>query len=443
MKVDNRTKDIKSKKGSLKQEQIERHKCIFSYTAKEWPDATKSVALKKSLKKGSVSFEDKFYEIDGTENPELFCKWVITIQERFFKGTKVKDINFDVLEDALSRACVHEAKSVVHRCAEELHPATVELKVKDLEKFTNRAVRRELEENYKTDEDLKKDLPDKSFRVFLFREAIYRIGTLIFGSDVIGSNAYIQLRRTMRNMKTTPEKGIMAYHRRMNELHSYMKYTHWQAGDIRGEKKKTFDELDKREMLANALSKSQANELSKTGWNVYETDYIDTITQLEVVEPSIKSDLATKEMLHNLLKDKRDAGNTPNKRSRNSDTPKSNNKTKCTTCGKYHLGECRFKKNKSSRKSDQRQLIHRMTMLEQKLKKKHKNDDDMDTSSESYDSDSSKPDWANGLSPMEHMYIAQEYKHDNHLDRSMVVTSMDPDQVQKYKKMFRKSKKYY
>jgi hypothetical protein len=401
------------------------------------------VMLKKSLKKGSVSFEEKFYEIDGTEDPELFCKWLITIQERFFKKTDIKDVNFDVLEDALSRACVREAKSVVHRCVEELHPSTNEITVKDLEKFTHRSVRRELENKYKTDDGLKKDLSDKSFRVFLFREIIYRIGTLIFGSDVIGSNAYIQLRRTVRNMKTNPEKGIMVYHRRMSELLSYGKYTHWQAGDIRGEQKKTFDEFDKREMLANALSKSQANELSKTGWNVYETDYIDTITQLEVLEPSIKSELANKEMLQNLLREKRNAENTPsNKRSRSSDSPKSNNKPQCTTCGKYHHGECRFKGKSSRKLKESKKFEHRINVLERKLKGKYKNDDDMDTSSE-YDSDSSKPDWANGLSAMEQMFIAQEYKHDNHLERSALITSMDPDQVYKYKKLYRKCKKIY
>ena len=114
------------------------------------------------MKKGSVSFEDKFYEIDGIQDLELFYKWVVSIQERFIKNTAIDDVKFDTLEDALSRTCILEAKSAVHLCVEELHPLTNQLTVKDLEKFTNRAVRRELEEKYKTDEDLKKYLSKNS-----------------------------------------------------------------------------------------------------------------------------------------------------------------------------------------------------------------------------------------------------------------------------------------
>jgi len=74
MKVDNRTKENKNSKRNLKKEQTDRHKCLFLYTAKEWPETAKTVMLKKSLINGSVSFEDKLYEIDGMEDPELFCK---------------------------------------------------------------------------------------------------------------------------------------------------------------------------------------------------------------------------------------------------------------------------------------------------------------------------------------------------------------------------------
>ena len=120
------------------------------------------------MKKSSESFDNKFYLINGMEDLELYCKWVNTIYKRLIKNKAINDVKFDTIEDALLCTCILEAKTAVHLCVEKLHPLTNKRTVKDLEKFTNRAVLCELEEKYKTDADLEKDLPKTSFRMHLF-----------------------------------------------------------------------------------------------------------------------------------------------------------------------------------------------------------------------------------------------------------------------------------
>ena len=61
------------------------NKCLFSYTEQDWPAGAEKVKAKKSVKKRQVLFEDEYNILQGNENPELFCKWVSFLEERFIK----------------------------------------------------------------------------------------------------------------------------------------------------------------------------------------------------------------------------------------------------------------------------------------------------------------------------------------------------------------------
>ena len=61
----------------------------------------------------------------------------------------------------------------------------------------------------------------------------------------------------MRTMQTNPTVGVKEYQQRMTQLKSYLPFTLFSSGKAQGLDMKEFDEMDKRENLANALAKIQ------------------------------------------------------------------------------------------------------------------------------------------------------------------------------------------
>ena len=76
--------------------------CIFSYTEQEWPADTMKAKVKKSAKKGRVLFKDDYHILTEREDPELFCKWVFFLKERFIKDPKdYKAVDWDTFDRIL------------------------------------------------------------------------------------------------------------------------------------------------------------------------------------------------------------------------------------------------------------------------------------------------------------------------------------------------------
>ena len=63
-----------------------------------------------------------------------------------------------------------------------------------------------------------------------------------------------------------------------------------------------------------------------------------------------------------------------------------------------------------------------------------------DAMSISDDSDDDVPEWRKGLNENQAMYVAQAYRTDNDLAYDKCINNIDPDEIKKYKRMYKKAK---
>ena len=258
-----------------------------------------------------------------------------------------------------------EAKEVVKATLLQLHPAKVVYTTDTLQQFANLNVRRKLTELCNTTAKLNNLLDKKHVHVLkrgVYLECKHRLGELIYGTDMIGKNAYVQLKMTMQKMRTDPKKrGIQNYHCRMLQFQTYLPETSWEAGALEEAPRAALTKLDLRQNLAGAISGDQMAKLTENEHSIWTQPYSTTINKLENYENALK---VAREEKANLAKvfaqnEQRHGKQKSNKRSRESNTEKGD-KPKCDTCGKYHHGECRLKKNRSSKpwekKTDFRQM---------------------------------------------------------------------------------------
>ena len=132
------------------------HKCIFSYTEQEYPADAEKVKAKKSVKKGQVSFDDEFHILRGNEDPELFCKWVAFLEERFFLDPDdYSTVEWDTLDRTIMQIVAGEAKEVVKATLSKLHPKKTGYTLGTLKLFTNGYVKKELTDMCDTKNELK------------------------------------------------------------------------------------------------------------------------------------------------------------------------------------------------------------------------------------------------------------------------------------------------
>ena len=66
-----------------------------------------------------------------------------------------------------------------------------------------------------------------------------------------------------------------------------------------------------------------------------------------------------------------------------------------------------------------------------------RNDDAMSVS----DSDDDVQEWRKGMNETQAMYIAQAYRTDNDLACDECINHIDPDEIKKYKRMYKKAKR--
>ena len=167
---------------------------------------------------------------------------------------------------------------------------------------------------------------------------------------MIGKNAYVQLKMTMQKMRTDPKRGIQNYHHRTLQFQTYLPKTSWEAGALEEAPRAALTELDLRQNLAGAISGDQMAKLTENEHSIWTQPYSTTINKLENYENALK---VAREEKANLAKvfaqnEQRHGKQKSNKRLRKSNTEKGD-KPKCDTCGKYHHGECRLKKSRSSK----------------------------------------------------------------------------------------------
>ena len=172
------------------------HKCLFSYTEQEWPAGAEKVKAKKSAKKGQVLFEDDYHILKGNENPELFCKWVSFLEERFIKDQDdYSKVDWEAFDRTIMQIVAGEAKEVVKATLSQLHPRKVAYNLGTLKLFTNGYVKKELTDMCETRTELNELLISDNvhtLKMNVYLECKHRLVNLIYGTDMLGTNSHVQ-----------------------------------------------------------------------------------------------------------------------------------------------------------------------------------------------------------------------------------------------------------
>ena len=126
----------------------------------------------------------------------------------------------------------------------------------------------------------------------MLEEIIFWLEELIFGTDMIGHNAYYLHRRLMRDYKVDPFCRVKEWLWRMTQLNNYIMYLPSETLENSGAVKQEFTEIEMRKILDMALPNSYCNKLFRIDWNIYEQKFLKTINTLQQFEPEIKAEAA-------------------------------------------------------------------------------------------------------------------------------------------------------
>ncbi|OEU11608.1 hypothetical protein FRACYDRAFT_244725 [Fragilariopsis cylindrus CCMP1102] len=180
----------------------------------------------------------------------------------------------------------------------------------------------------------------------IIQECMYHLKLKIFGNEMLGRSSFIQLKRTIRNMKISPQLGVAAWSKRFDTFQLYLPMCLWDTGAKRGLYPAKYDEENCREILEYALSPVYLLKLHDDGWCLQSNPYTQSITKLKEIEPGILKQLKfVKEQLQqakdiaDLQKGKGKSSNTAS-RDRKQSGGGEKQKRECDTCGKRHAGEC-------------------------------------------------------------------------------------------------------
>ena len=220
----------------------------------------------------------------------LLQRWVFFFEERFicFIDPKdFKDVDWDVFKHIFMQIVSGEAKEVVKATILQLHPTKVNyvLGTQSYNCFTNGCIKHKLTKEIGTDNKELKDLLNRKYvhcrRVQVYNKIKFFLANLICGTNMTGSNSYIQLRSTMQKMKTNPIQGIKNYYWRMIQFQTYLETT-WAAMEaIEGTSKTVLFDLKLRENLAGAIFVDQMAKLVKNKHNIWTKPYNKLILELD------------------------------------------------------------------------------------------------------------------------------------------------------------------
>ena len=113
----------------------------------------------------------------------------------------------------------------------------------------------------------------------IIAECMYHLKLKVFGNERLGRSSFIQLKRTIAQMKISPQLGVVAWSKRFDTFQLYLLMRLWDAGAKRKLYPTKYNEERCREILEYALSPVYLTELSDIRWCLSE--------KLKEIEPGI------------------------------------------------------------------------------------------------------------------------------------------------------------
>ena len=205
---------IPRKKGNHSQSSVdrpERHKAFLSLKPIPWDRDEDHVIKRKpaSVGVGQVAgFEKTFFQLQGDEKPEKFILW----KQDFNTKIVTKNPHWDTIWPALLDLTAKSASTTIYDVFHELNISEndyVKLTYPYHQPFRNLETKKKLTAKAMNDNGTVMNLVDgqaawdafvktDGINPLLLEEVMFRLEELIFGTDMIGRNAYYLLRKLIR-----------------------------------------------------------------------------------------------------------------------------------------------------------------------------------------------------------------------------------------------------
>ena len=172
------------------------------------------------------TFETQLLVLEGNEKPELFILWLTEFNEKVFSQMQLSaSSKYNALLQMVQNNALTVCRSAYTMASTVNDDVNLMFTTVPI-KFKLQAMSQAQWEHYLLGEDYQHDI---------VRECITQIGAKIFGKDHAGSNAYIHLRRQIREMRVSLHVGIRKYEERLNDYQKYLPFCPWVSGEKLGE----------------------------------------------------------------------------------------------------------------------------------------------------------------------------------------------------------------
>ena len=385
------------------------------------------------------SFETKLLVLEGNEKPELFILWLTEFNEKVFSQVQLSaSSKYTALLEMVQNNALTVCRSAYIMASTVNDDVNLMFTTVPI-KFKLQAMSQSQWENYLLGEDYQHDI---------VRECITQIGAKIFGKDHAGSNAYIHLRRQIREMRVSLQLGIRKYEERLNDYQKYLPFCPWVSGEKLGKLKVPYDEQELKEILETAILDSQQVKLNHNKWVIQDNTVESTIDELHGYEPILLKEAAAEKRIA-VIEGKNGIITKTKKRGRGGGGGGGGGgvvktRPKCDNCGKHHNGVCTAptkkafadRLDKSGKPNwSKKEKLYITQHIAQKVSEATA--DGSDSEEEEDRRKKRKSKWSKGLDSGEKMFCMALAQEDGYSD----VDEADDDEIRDYKKKARRTAK--
>jgi len=235
-----------------------------------------------------VIFHVKMRIIDGSESPELWCKFLESLQREFDSTIR----GFDHKVSMLKHLTKDRARRIVDETLlERLVDPTKETKRNDSECWR---VKDKYDRNWMDETEWESYTKTDEYKNDVLEEIIFKLRSCIFGSYptiAVGCNALEKNRNWLRSLRFDPaiHGSIRAFSNRCLRVNRYSRFCPSCHTEQRGEVPRPLNDEELVEMLDGQLSDAATEYrrlLSNCEWDLYQHTYDRNISRLVDVEPS-------------------------------------------------------------------------------------------------------------------------------------------------------------
>jgi len=290
----------------------------FNFEEEEWPKENNSNVQEMELSWGGdesgVVFHVKMRIIDGSESPELWCKFLKSLQREFDSTIR----GFDHKVSMIKHLTQGRARSIVDETLlERLVDPTKETNRNDSECWL---VQNKYDRNIRLEEEWESYTKTDEYKNDVLEEIIFKLRSCIFGSYptiAVGCNALEKNRNWLRSLRFDPaiHGSIRAFSTRCLQLNRYSRFCPSYHTEQRGEVPQPLNDEELVEILDGQLAEAATEYrtlISNCDWDLYQHTYDRNISRLVNVEPSALDKIAHRKLMEDIERELSFRNDVPN-----------------------------------------------------------------------------------------------------------------------------------